>query len=721
MTRAPSASTHRTAGLGLNPALFGIVCAVVIVAFGWIAHSALLSVRPQPESTLYNLLVQGFRAGQLNVITPPPPALATAPNPYVPAAFGPYAAQIFDLSYYHGKLYLYWGLTPVLVLLWPYNALTGQYLSDADAVTVFLSLGFLVAAGMLNAIRRRYFPETPIWLGLVAILVLGLLLAAQEMEWQFCAIYEVALSCGFAFAMASLAALWLALHRPAQPGRWLLLASFAYGLAIGSRPSLLFGAVVLLIPVVQAWRTTKGGAPSRIVSLLAAAVVPVTLIVGGLMIYNQLRFDSPFEFGWRYQLNTDRLGPEHQFSPAYFFSDMYYYFLKPIHWWRHFPFVQTIPEVTLPSGYSPVGKSYGGILLAIPLVWLALAASRAWRGKPEAAGLRWFATAVLLLFAACAVTICLFANAYTRYALDFLPAFVLLAFVGIFALESAFRNSPARRAVRAGWGLLLALSMAFSILSGIAALADAYSFGATVLVGEGQASDAIPFFQKAITLEPSAAPIHFALGSADHQTGDDEGAVAEFQRALELDPALPQAALMRENVADYFFGAGQMDKAIAQYQKALQINPNMAAAQYNLGVALYKTGRVDEAIPHLQKALELQPSLADNENADDTDDLACSLATDPDPAKRNGALAVKLAEGACQKTGYQVTAAVGTLAAAYAQAGRFDDAISTAQKAIALAKQNGETDLLQKNQELLALYRQHEPYIASHSPTTTGQ
>jgi hypothetical protein len=57
-----------------------------------------------------------------------------------------------------------------------------------------------------------------------------------------------------------------------------------------------------------------------------------------------------------------------------------------------------------------------------------------------------------------------------------------------------------------------------------------------------------------------------------------------------------------------------------------------------------------------------------------------------------------------------VTILVGTLAAAYAEAGRFDDAMATAQKACALASAAGEQDLLQKNQELLALYLKHQPY-----------
>jgi hypothetical protein len=57
-----------------------------------------------------------------------------------------------------------------------------------------------------------------------------------------------------------------------------------------------------------------------------------------------------------------------------------------------------------------------------------------------------------------------------------------------------------------------------------------------------------------------------------------------------------------------------------------------------------------------------------------------------------------------------VTLLVGTLAAAYAEAGRYDDAVAAAQKACALATAAGERDLLEKNRKLLALYRAHQPY-----------
>ena len=91
-------------------------------------------------------------------------------------------------------------------------------------------------------------------------------------------------------------------------------------------------------------------------------------------------------------------------------------------------------------------------------------------------------------------------------------------------------------------------------------------------------------------------------------------------------------------------------------------------------------------------------------------DQAWRLATSPDRKVRDGITAVLLAQLACKATHFHEATMVGTLAAAYAEAGRFDDAILTAQKACALASESGQQELLKRNQELLELYRAHQPY-----------
>jgi hypothetical protein len=93
--------------------------------------------------------------------------------------------------------------------------------------------------------------------------------------------------------------------------------------------------------------------------------------------------------------------------------------------------------------------------------------------------------------------------------------------------------------------------------------------------------------------------------------------------------------------------------------------------------------------------------------------LAWKLATSPDVTLRDGALAVKGAERACRETNYRVTTLVGTLAAAYAETGRFEEAVATGQKACSLASASGETNLLRINQDLVSLYQARRPY---HEP-----
>jgi tetratricopeptide (TPR) repeat protein len=90
--------------------------------------------------------------------------------------------------------------------------------------------------------------------------------------------------------------------------------------------------------------------------------------------------------------------------------------------------------------------------------------------------------------------------------------------------------------------------------------------------------------------------------------------------------------------------------------------------------------------------------------------LAWLLATATDANLRNGQEAVKRAELACTISGYRVIGFIGTLAAAYAEAGRFQDAIAAAEEACDLAKAAGEQELLHRNEQLLTLYRERRPF-----------
>ncbi len=148
-----------------------------------------------------------------------------------------------------------------------------------------------------------------------------------------------------------------------------------------------------------------------------------------------------------------------------------------------------------------------------------------------------------------------------------------------------------------------------------------------------------------------------------------------------------------------------MDEAIFHYQKALEINPDYAKAHNHLGTALLQKGKVDEAIFHYQKALQIAPDYAEPRN-----NLAWVLATSPQASLRNGNQAVALAQRANQLAGDGNPLFLGTLAAAYAEAGRFPEAVATAQHALQLAVTQTNTALADGLRSRLKLYQAGLPF-----------
>lgn len=712
-------------------AVLATACALVIGTYAFATRSGDMEIlTPNRADAYYNLLVQGFSDGQLTLKRDVPPELTQLADPYDPAANALYRSPIFrmhDLSYYKGRLYLYFGVTPLLILFWPFKLLTGHYLFHREAVALFCAMGFLVSAGLLCAAWRRYFAQVGVGVVTACLLALGLtttapvLLARSE-------IYEVSISCGYLLTMLSLAALWCALHQPEQRGRWLAAASVAYGLAVAARPSVLFGAVILVMPVVQAWRERR-----QLWPLLVAAVVPIVTIGLGLMLYNALRFGSPTEFGWRYQLAAERQDTVQRFSLNYFWFNFRVYFLEPARWSRWFPFVREIIAPPKPTGHGLVETPYG-VLANVPLVWLALAAPLVWRGRPVGirAVLIAFLAAVALLFGICALTLCSFFAACVRYEIEFLSALMLLAVLGILGLERALVNRPdLQRAARWGWGLLLGFSVTFNLLAAIdryaetqnnlgfafedmdkpveaqAAFehalrikpdyAEAQSNLGVLLVREGRVEEGKALLEAAVQSNPDYDTGHYNLGVFMAQAGRWVEAARSFEQALRINPNWAEA---HNRLAAVLMQLGRMPEAMEHWKRVVELDPTFVDAHNNLGTALLQSGRWAEAKAHFEAALRVKPDYAKA-----CDNLARLLATIAPEEGGDPARAINLARRACELTDNQAAKYVDTLAMAYAAAGRFDEAIATAQRAMDLARAAGQTQLTGQIERRLELYR----------------
>ena len=685
----------------------GLACALVLGIYAWSARPGVLdSANPRAEDNYYNLLARGFQDGQLNVKREPPPGLADLSNPYDPALNTPYVWDSrylsYEMSYFHGKLYLYFGVAPALVLFWPCLALTGHCISHLAATVIFSACGFLTAAGVLFKIWRRFFAQITGWPLICALLAMGLATGVLEMLAS-CDVYQVARSCAFGFTLLALATVWAALCDPKHQVRWLMLASLAYGLAVASRPSLLFGAAILLVPVAHRQWAGERGSPGQAGISLAAAIAPITLIGFGLMLYNDLRFGNPFEFGWHYQLTSVRNSAARQFSLHYFWFNVDFYFFHPLAVAGPFPFLHSIPLSPVPGGYCGLGAPYSGLLINDPIVWMALASPLAWRNRSmeEASVLRWFAGALVLLFVISVLTLCFFFSAGSGYETDFLPALMLLAVIGIFGLERAMAFSPVWRTfARCGWCLLLAWSVTFSVLAAVE-----YRAGEDYIIGNyfsnrNQPEKALGYFQKAVMLQGGSSTFHYACANALALTGNTAAAINEFHQALELNPNDAEA---NNNLGYTLIYAGKPGEAIHYFKRALEIRQSYQA-WYNLACAYRRNGMPASAIECYQKSIQLQPRYLPAEI-----DEAWILATAPDASVRNGNEALALASRANEETGGANAHILRTLAAAYAEIGRFSDALLTARKALALASAGTNAPLVSELQIEIGHYRTNAP------------
>ena len=232
--------------------------------------------------------------------------------------------------------------------------------------------------------------------------------------------------------------------------------------------------------------------------------------------------------------------------------------------------------------------------------------------------------------------------------------------------------------------------------------ADAHNNLGTAFLRTGQTDDAIAHFQKALELRPNHPNAHYNLGNALLGQGQVEAAMAHLQKTVEL---RPDDADAHNNLGWCLLQNGQVNRSIGHFQRALAIRPGFAEAHNNLGFVLLRKGQVREATAHYQTALRLQP-----DNARTLSGLAWALATCPDASVRDGSRAVELAQRANQLSGGQDPVIICALAAAYAEGGRFAEAVTAAQRALELANARSNAPLAEMLQSQLKHYQANTPY-----------
>ncbi len=266
-----------------------------------------------------------------------------------------------------------------------------------------------------------------------------------------------------------------------------------------------------------------------------------------------------------------------------------------------------------------------------------------------------------------------------------------------------------------------------------------------LLARRGATDDAMALLGRATVIAPNYTPAHVNLANLLYSIGEREHALAHYETAMRIKPDSPDArtarAAMHNNLALTAAAEGNHEEAARLFETALQSDPNAGAVHHNFAMTLLKLDRPDDAIAHLRRAARLLPNFGDShmllgrtlaQRGNDPEardallhgfqtapkhlglanELAWFLATCPDDQVRDNSLATRLAENLAAATHRKSAEVLDTLAAAYADAGRFDDAARTAEEAVKLTDSKTQTELAAAIQSRIELYRQNKPFRA---------
>jgi tetratricopeptide (TPR) repeat protein len=232
----------------------------------------------------------------------------------------------------------------------------------------------------------------------------------------------------------------------------------------------------------------------------------------------------------------------------------------------------------------------------------------------------------------------------------------------------------------------------------------------TAFAKQGNQEKAALHYQKALELPPnrvessrnSQCYAHLQLGEILAAKGKFSEAEAHFIAALHLQPNWWRA---HSDLGDCQLALGHFEDAISQYKEALKVAPPSAHVWRRLGIAFVREGNSEAALKAYREALRLNP-----DGAVELNDLAWFLATDSHSELRDGPEAIRLAQRACELTAGSEPRCLGTLDAALAEAGHFNEAIATAQMTREAALSRAEPEVATAAEGRLSLYRAKKPY-----------
>lgn len=418
----------------------------------------------------YAELAKAMAHGQLSLEVEPPQWLKDMDDPYDKGAREELQKQtgedyLFDVAFYDGKYYVYFGVVPVLLFYLPFFLLTGANFPTAIGVLAMMVAFIVGVTALLDRFARYHFRRVS--LGLFLLLQMPLIACSGTLYLvKFPTFYSLPIMCGLAFTVWGLYC-WMRGRTSQRPRGWYLAGSLCMALVAGCRPQLL---VFSLLAFPLFWRKfiterhvlTPAGRGD-----LACLLAPYLVVAAGIMAYNKARFGSLTDFGANYNLTVNDMTQRGmnigRIAPAFFA-----FFLQTPSTVGTFPWVAPTTFETTYMGQTIREVTFGGIFACLPVLWVLLFTRRVLSYRLKARSTHTIAGVVMLMLASgflVAILDAQMAGILQRYYADFTLLFltpaVLLCFI---ANEALSRERTVYQVLMRILLLLVVVSVTYSVL-----------------------------------------------------------------------------------------------------------------------------------------------------------------------------------------------------------------------------------------------------------------
>lgn len=424
----------------------------------------------------YTDLTHAFANGTLYLDGDVDERLLSAENPYDRAerkdlGIGSYR---WDYAYYDGKIYVYFGVAPVILMYLPYYLITGTDLAHEIPYIIFLISLMVGTFALMDVLVKRFCTKLPVKLfylfQVTLMLGVGTLLFAKRV-----CIYNMAIAAAVDFTVWGLFFWMRYCIKPDNRKTWMIPAgSLCMALVAGCRPQLLLASFLALPVFAGQWdaarRDIREKKTGRHVLLFALFCLPYMITAVLLMWYNAARFGSPFDFGAAYNLTTNDM-TKRGFHFARFIPGVWSFLFQPPSIGIEFPYVGIAQFQTAYQGRTIHEPSIGGLLVTNVIL---LPCFLFYRLRAKLKEKKAYLFTVISLVSAF-IIVCAdvqMAGILTRYLADFGVLFYLASFTVIFTWIDSYyspENTSAYKISEQSWcravALLCCITVTYLILS----------------------------------------------------------------------------------------------------------------------------------------------------------------------------------------------------------------------------------------------------------------